>query len=93
MWGSGHSDLNLAEFQAKMLAGPQPDDPVEDHMNAVLLLTLWWTALLVAVACVVSWFSNQYAAVIVVTALTLAALAVVWRRMSRSSGDASTEGA
>jgi hypothetical protein len=80
MWGSGQGDLNFAEFQAKLLAGPQPDDPVEDHMNAVMWLIGWWTALLVAIAGVVTWFSSQYVAVIGVLALTVVALAVVWRR-------------
>jgi hypothetical protein len=80
MWDPGHSDLRFAEFQAKILAGPQPDDPVEDQMNADLWLVGWWTALVVAVAGGVTWFSNQYAGAIVVIAVTVAALAVVWRR-------------
>jgi hypothetical protein len=80
MWSPGQSDLRFAEFQAKMLAGPQPDDPVEDHMNAVLWLIGWWTVLLVVGAGAVTWFSNPYAAVIGVIAVTVAALAVVRRR-------------
>ena len=85
MWGPGQGDLRYAEFQAKMLAGPQPDDPVEDHMNAVLWLIGWWTVLLVVGAGVVSWFTNQYAAVIGVIVVTIAALAVVRRRTPTDS--------
>jgi hypothetical protein len=85
IWGSGQGDLRYAEFQAKLLAGPQPDDPVEDHMNAVLRLIGWWTVVLVAVAGVVTWFSNEYAAVIAVVAVTAAALAVVWLRTPLNS--------
>jgi hypothetical protein len=80
MWGSGQGDLRFAEFQAEMLAGPQPDDPVEDHMNADLWLIGWWTALIGGIAGGVTWFSNLYAAVIVVILVTVAALAVIWRR-------------
>ena len=85
MWGGGQGDLRLAEFQAQLLAGPQPDDPVEDHMHAVFRLIGWWTALVVAVAGAVTWFFNPYAAIVVVIALTVAALEFVRRRTPSDS--------
>jgi len=89
---SGQADLRFAEFQAKLLTGPEPDDPVEDHMNAVLWLITWWTLVIVAIAGAVTWFSNQYAAAIVVLAVTFAWLTFTWPRRARRTDLPSSPG-
>jgi hypothetical protein len=88
MWGGGsQGDLNYAEFQAKLLAGPPEYDPVEEHMKRVVRLTLGWFAFAAIVGGLVLWIWDPVSGAVAVAILALGAIGLVIRiTRPRASG-------
>jgi hypothetical protein len=81
----GHGDLVLAEFQAKLLADSNARfDPVEEHMQLVTRFTFRWAGLLILVVGTLLWTIGLDAALIPAVAMSLVALAVIWKPWART---------